>query len=167
MSLAPPACWTLRIVLVLALGTLSACGWRLQGAVQLPEVMAVTYIEADDRYTPFHRALRESLMASGARITQERRQATAIIHIETDRSGQRVLSVSARNTPEEFEVFYGVEFSVSAEGKSLIEPEELELTRDYSYEETAVLAKQREQSILKDALARELASLVIRQLAAL
>jgi hypothetical protein len=37
----------------------------------------------------------------------------------------------------------------------------------YSYDETAVLAKQREQAILREALARDLAGMVVRRLAAL
>ena len=62
--------------------------------------------------------------------------------------------VSARNTPEEYEVFYAIEYSVANGGGELIPPQKLELTRDYSYDETAVLAKQREQAILRGPRAR-------------
>jgi outer membrane lipopolysaccharide assembly protein LptE/RlpB len=41
------------------------------------------------------------------------------------------------------------------------------VTRDYSYDEAAVLAKQREQAVLREALARDLAGLVLRRLASL
>lgn len=160
-------------LLLLACSTLllAACGWRLQGTARLSEAMARTYIDAGDRYTDFNRALRESLRASGASVTDSRREATAIVRILKDDSGQRVLSVSARNTPEEYEVFYSVEYSVLAAGSNgeaeLIEPQRIELTRDYSYDTRAVLAKQREQAILREALARDLASLVVRRLASL
>jgi LPS-assembly lipoprotein len=78
-----------------------------------------------------------------------------------------VLSVSARNTPEEYEAFYVVEYSVEGPSGELIPTQKLELTRDYSYDVTAVLAKQREQAVLREALARDLAGLVLRRLAAL
>jgi LPS-assembly lipoprotein len=146
---------------------LSGCGWRLQGTTRLPEIMSVTYVDTTDRYTDFNRVLRESLEASGARVAGDRSQATAIVRIRKDESGQRVLSVSARNTPEEYEVFYTVEYSVESPTGELISPQKLELTRDYSYDETAVLAKQREQGVLREALARDLAGLVIRRLASL
>lgn len=129
--------------------------------------MATTYIETEDRYTDFNRALRDSLLASGARLARRASDATATVRILHDESGQRVLSVSARNTPEEYEVFYAVEYSVSNESGELIPPQKLELTRDYSYDATAVLAKQREQAILREALARDLAALVVRRLASL
>jgi LPS-assembly lipoprotein len=89
------------------------------------------------------------------------------VKIIKDQSGQRVLSVSARNTPEEYEVFYAVEYSVASGGTELIPPQKLELTRDYSYDTTAVLAKQREQAVLREALAQDLAGLVLRRLASL
>lgn len=129
--------------------------------------MAVTYVDTQDRYTDFNRALRDSLRASGAQLAADKRDATAIVRIHEDVSGQRVLTVSARNTPEEYQVFYVVEYSVSDQTGELIEPQRVELTREYSYDETAVLAKQKEQAILREALARDLAGLVIRRLSAL
>jgi LPS-assembly lipoprotein len=155
------------LVAACVLLALNGCGWRLQGTTRLPEIMSVAYIDTDDRYTDFNRILRESLEASGARVASDRNQASAIVRIRRDESGQRVLSVSARNTPEEYEVFYVVEYSVESQTGELIEPQKLELTRDYSYDTRAVLAKQREQAVLREALARDLAGLVIRRLASL
>lgn len=155
------------VLLLAAVVSFGGCGWRLQGTARLPEIMSMTYIDASDRYSDFNRMLRQSLESSGARLTADRAQATAIVRIRKDESGQRVLSVSARNTPEEYEVFYNIEYSVESTTGELIEPQQLELTRDYSYDETAMLAKQREQAILREALARDLAGLVIRRLASL
>lgn len=152
---------------VLAATLLSSCGWRLQGTTRLSPVMATTYVETDDRFTDFNRALRESLQASGARLTARPEEATAVVRILKDESGQRVLTVSARNTPEEYEVFYLIEYSVNGRTDELIAPQKIELTRDYSYDETTVLAKQREQAVLREALARDLAGLVVRRLASL
>lgn len=152
---------------VCAATLLSGCGWRLQGTAKLSPVMATTYVETDDRYTDFNRALRESLQASGARLTAKPEDATAVVRILRDESGQRVLTVSARNTPEEYEVFYLIEYSVNGRTEELIAPQKLELTRDYSYDERTVLAKQREQANLREALARDLAGQVVRRLASL
>lgn len=155
------------IVSALALMSLTGCGWRLQGTARLPETMAVTYVETSDRYTDFNRALRAGLRASGARLADRAGEATAIVKIIEDASGQYVRSVSARNTPEEYEVFYTIEYSVATQDGELIPPQELTLTRDYSYDEAAVLAKQREQNILREALARDLAAQVLRRLSSL
>lgn len=129
--------------------------------------MARPYVEAKDPYSDFTRAIRESLEASGARVVDNRADASAVLRIRIDDSGERVLSVSARNTPEEYQVYYAVEYSVEGEGSTLIAPDSIEVTRDYSYDETAVLAKQRERAVLREALARDLAAMIVRRLAAL
>jgi LPS-assembly lipoprotein len=160
--------WSAFATLGMVTFLLTACGWRLQGSAKLSDKMASTYIETEDRYTDFNRALRDALRASGARLAGRPEDATAVVTIIDDESGQHVLSVSARNTPEEFEVFYTVKYSVSSDdGVELIPPQKIELTRDYSYDETAVLAKQREGAILREALARDLAAQVLRRLSAL
>jgi LPS-assembly lipoprotein len=156
-----------QVALVWTALSLSGCGWRLQGTSQLSPTMTLTYVLAEDRYTDFNRALQERLRASGAQLTAQAADATAVVRIIRDQSGQRVLSVSARNTPEEYEVFYAIEYSVASRGTELIPPQRLELTRDYSYDTTAVLAKQREQAMLREALAQDLAALVLRRLASL
>jgi LPS-assembly lipoprotein len=155
------------LLIPLCLAALAGCGWQLQGTTKLSPVMATTYVETDDRYTDFNRALRESLQASGARLAQKKDDATAVVRIIRDESGQRVLTISGRNTPEEYEVFYSIEYSVNGRTEELIPPQKLEVTREYSYDETAVLAKQREQTVLREALARDLAGLVLRRLASL
>jgi outer membrane lipopolysaccharide assembly protein LptE/RlpB len=43
----------------------------------------------------------------------------------------------------------------------------VKLTRDYGYDESAVLAKEHEEGFLRDALAEEIADLILRRLAAL
>jgi len=165
--MAAPARWSRCALLLLVALAASSCGWRLQGIERLPSAMSVTYVDAADRYSEFNRALRESLNAAGAQLVNDSSQARAIIRVRRDESGQRVLSVSARNRPEEYEVYYIVEYSVEGVSGELLEVQMLERKRDYSYDEAALLAKQREQAVLTQALARELAGLVLRRLAAL
>jgi len=157
-----------RLLVMASCATMVGCGWQLRGTTHLPPLMVRTYVDSADRYSDFDRALRERLQASGAQLTDDRSDATAIIRVRKDQTGQRVLSVSAQNKPQEYEVYYAIEYSVqAAPDKELIGPQTLELTQDYSYAETAVLAKQREEESLRQALARDLAGLVLRRLAAL
>ena len=155
----------LRLVAVLLLPTLAACGFHLQGVARLPQAFATTQLVAEDRYTDFHRALEDALRASGCRVAAS--GATATLEVLTDDSGQRVLSVSASNTPTEYEVYYTVRYRVRIGDKEVLTPKVLTLTRDYSFNVTAVLAKEQEQDQIRTALARELAALVMRRLTAL
>jgi LPS-assembly lipoprotein len=151
---------------LLVLG-LSACGFHLQGRTPLPEAFAYTFIDTKDEQTDFVQDLRKALIASGARVIRTQGSSGATIDVHADELTERVLSVSARNIPTEYELTYKVEFSVTSSGKTLIEHEEISATRDFSFDETELLAKEREQEILREALARDLVALVMRRLAAL
>ena len=135
--------------------------------MQLPEAVRVVRVDSVDSYSDFYRELREQLRAAGAQLQADAAPANAVVRVRADQTGQRVLSVSKRNTPEEYEVYYTIEYAVDVGGATAIEPQRLELTANYSYDSTAVLAKQREQSSMQKALARELAIQVLRRLSAL
>jgi LPS-assembly lipoprotein len=159
---------TLRLCLVLvAAAVVAGCGFRLRGDVELSARMHAPYLEAADRYTPFYDELRQALVGAGAEIASFSQAATAVVHIHRDETGREVLTISARNTPQEYEVFYTVEYSVSVAGAEVLPRQRLTLTRDYAYDDTAVLAKQHEEDDIRESLARDLAALVTRRLAAL
>ena len=150
---------------MLGLLPLAACGFHLQGVARLAPAFAATQVVADDRYTDFHRALVEALRASGSTVAAN--GATATVEVLADDSGQRVLSVSAQNKPTEYEVYYTVRYRVKVGEREALAPRVLTLTKDYSFNTDAVLAKEHEQEQIRGALARELAALVMRRLSAI
>jgi LPS-assembly lipoprotein len=150
-----------------ALCLAAGCGFRLQGgAGALPPVTAQTYLETENRYSDFYASLRDALRDRGATIVESRQDASAVLRILEDDSGQRILSVSARNVPREYEVFYLVTFSLEADGGELLAPESLIVTRSYTYDETQVLGKSAEENELRLSLARDLAMRVLRRMSA-
>ena len=162
----PSALARLRALLLGALaGAAAGCGFQLQGAGVLPDAVATTYVEAPQRFTEFHLRLTDALAARGVELTESREEAGAVLRILEDESGQRVLSVSARNTPQEYEVFYAVGFSLEAGGAALIDNEFLVATRSYSYDPTQVLGMSAEEQVLREALAEDLARRVLRRIA--
>ena len=146
---------------------LQACGFHLRGEAPLPPVMAKPYVDTQDRYSPLYAALEQRLQAAGAAVAPNSADASAIINLRVDDTGRELLSVTADNKPGEYEVYYAAEFSVTKGGKELIPPKQVRLTREYGYNETAVLAKEHEEESLRVALAEEIADLIMRRLAAL
>ena len=139
----------------------------MRGATSVPPEMARTYIAADDQRSLFYRRLRDSLRNAGVNIVDSPVEATATFTILSDIPGQRVLSVSARNVPREFEVFYTVLYSVRTEDATLLEPRTQKLTRDYAWDETQVLGKEREEELLREAIVDDLVRIVLIQLSAI
>jgi LPS-assembly lipoprotein len=146
---------------------LGGCGFHLQGRQPLPAEFAYTFVDTQDEQTDFVQDLRKALIASKVNVIRTQGSSGATISVHEDELTERILSVSARNIPTEYELTYRVKFSVISGGKTLIDKEEISATRDISFDEAQLLAKEREQEILRAALARDLVALVMRRLAAL
>lgn len=155
------------VPLLVSVGVLAACGFHLQGRQPLPAAFEYTFVESKDEQTDFVQDLRKALLASNVNVIATKGSSGAVISVHEDELTERILSVSARNIPTEYELTYKVRFSVTSEGKTLIDKEEISATRDISFDEAQLLAKEREQEILSEALARDLVALVMRRLAAL
>ncbi len=157
------------MVLFAAFALLGAagCGFHLQGRQPLPASLASIHLDPKDTQSEFTLALRAQLAGAGAQLVPAATTGTATVRILHDEVVERVLSVSARNTPTDYELSYDVEVTVTAGGKELLAPELFSQSRVYSFDETSLLAKEREKDILVQALARDMASVVARRLSAL
>ncbi|MCC5860354.1 MAG: hypothetical protein JJT93_00420 [Gammaproteobacteria bacterium] len=142
----------------------AGCGFQLRGVIPLPPEMAATYIETPDRFSELHTSLREALRANGMRVVEDRREASAVVRLLQDETGERVLSVSARNIPREFEVFYIVEFELDVDGETRLRDQRIVQTRAYTWRETEVLGKAEEGRRIRRALADDLASRMLRRM---
>lgn len=129
--------------------------------------MSRTYISADDRYSQFYRKLRDELRNAGVQLVDSPAQSSAVFSILADETDQRVLSVSARNVPREYEVFYTIYYSVESGENTIIPPQTLTRTKDYTYDETLVLGKAREEEMLREAIVDDLVQVVLKQLSSL
>ena len=145
----------------------AGCGFRLAGSEPLPAVMARPYLQVQDSYTDFARAFERRLQDSGAQLQPVGQGASSIVEVTRDEVQRRVLSVSARNIPTEYELTYTVIVAVRTLDKELMPTQTLSLTRDYSFDENNLLAKEHEEDILRVQMARELAAIATRRLASL
>jgi len=151
-----------RLSLFALLLQVAGCGFQLAGSARLPAGMQTTYLASDAPRSEFYANLSDALRRRGLDLVSSRADAGAMLSISEDATGTNILSVSARNLPREYEVWYRVTFSLEADGQSLITDEPLLVRRNYTYDETQVLGKEREEQMLRRALAEELARQVMR-----
>jgi LPS-assembly lipoprotein len=129
--------------------------------------MAQTFIDVEERNSLFARELRAQLQSADVDIVDEVADATARLSITFEDTDQRVLSVSARNVPTEYEVYYTIEYAIDAGQRRLLEPQTLTVTRNYTYDSTLVLGKAREEELLRNAIVEDLVRIVLKQIATL
>ena len=86
-----------------------------------------------------------------------------------DESALRIANayITARNIPTDYELRYTVAFDVKGPDSQLLAPQEITLSKDYSFEENVLLAKEHEADILRGQMARDLATMAMHRLARL
>jgi LPS-assembly lipoprotein len=146
---------------------LAACGFRLAGSDPLPAVLAQPYLSLKDPYTDFSREFEHRLKGAGAALQSVRANSTATIEVTKDSVDQRTLSVSALNIPTEYELTYTVTFAVQGADKELLAPQTISLSKDYSFQESELLAKQHEADVLRQQMAQDLVTIAMRRLTSL
>ena len=157
----------LRTALVVLTLALAGCGYQLQGRVAPAPDMVPVFVEIPDRNTDLARELERALKVSKVPTTAALSDARAVLQIVQDRSGRKVESISARNRPQEYRVFYSATYRVVVGDEVILAPQNVTRTRIYTYDELEVLAKADEEPLLRQALAREIAGVIARRMASL
>ena len=153
--------------IIVATLVLSACGFHLQGHTPLPDVVKTPYVQTNDRQSEFAISLERAMISSGAHPVEQKNKASVVVNILKDDVVRRTLSVSAQNQPDEYELTYTVRFSVTAGDKELLPPTDISNVRSFAFAEQLLLAKNHEETILRQDMAHDLADMVMRRLTSL
>jgi LPS-assembly lipoprotein len=141
--------WLFRALLFVPL-LLTACGFQLRGSTDFPPGMSAVYIDAPDRFSPFYRELTKTLRETELTLSNNPIDADTVIRVLNDETGRRALSVSARNVPREYEVFYLVRFSVFIADEEVLTPQQFI-----------------QEEVLRESLAVDLVGLLVQRLGAI
>ena len=160
-----------NLIWLLILFMLSACGFHLRGALQLPDEFSSVYLSGKNSGSELLRDLKRILQTNGSQLQDNALDARAIIKIEDEITTQRVVSVDSQGRASEYELKLGIIFSVGlVEDKEhtgfRIKSKKLELVRDYIYDNEAVLGKSREKEILIRDMQRDASRLIMLQIQA-
>lgn len=146
-------------------GLLSACGFQLRGSAELPPQLKVTLLQAKSPWVGIAAALRNELETAGARTTSRADDATAVLKLTGVRSQKRVLSVGSGGKASEYELFEEVTFALhDSEGRELLKPQTVRLTRDLVFNQNQLLGKVAEADELREQMFRVLARQIITRI---
>ncbi len=155
-----------RAWLLVSAGALSGCGFQLRQAPRLPfRSLALVGFAPASRIAD---QLRQQLASSKVLLTDSPAHAEAVLEALADAREKSVVASTAAGQVREVQLRVKLRFRVATpDGKLLAAADELLLTRDMSYTETAALAKAQEEVLLYRAMEDDIVTQVLRRLAAI
>lgn len=149
----------------LALTLLAGCGFQLRGAYTLP--YESLYL-AMPEYSELGAGLKRAIRASGStRLTDTPDDAQARFVPSADAREKVILSLSGTGRVRELRLRYRYGYRIlDAKGRDLVPVGEIELTRDLTYDDSNVLAKEQEEVLLWRDMQNDMVQQIMRRLAA-
>ncbi|MBK8524231.1 MAG: hypothetical protein IPL58_08930 [Betaproteobacteria bacterium] len=156
----------MRVVLICIALLLSACGFQLRGAYTLPyESLHIALPDGSVIGAGLKRQIRAG---GGTRIVETREEAQGSFQQVADQRERQILSLSTAGRVREVRLRYRYSYRViDPKGRELVQTTGVELTRDVTYDDSAVLAKEQEELLLWRDMENDLIQQLLRRLAAI
>jgi LPS-assembly lipoprotein len=155
---------TLLLLTALLLTTLllTACGFHLRGQAGMP--FQTLYLDANAG-APFLTDLRRNLEANKVKLVSTAEQADVVLNIVSEIPEKQILTLGGSGRVNEFQLRYRVSLrAYDLKGQDWIPAEEIMLRRDYVYDDTKVLAKEAEETLLYQSMRSDMVQQIVRRL---
>lgn len=159
---------------------LAGCGFELRRLGGMP--FSTIYIDADihmgavaeggktvKQGSAIAAKLRNVLVAGGyTRVVDDPAQAEVILKISKEIRRRTILALSGAGQVSEYRLNYQMTYIVTSKaGQTLVEPNTIELVRDFSYNVSALLAKGAEENMLNLDMEDDAIQRIVRRLRSL
>lgn len=143
--------------------SLAACGFHLRGQATLP--FDTLYIPGS---SPLVIELKRNIAAgTRSKIVAGEKDAKAILGLTNELREKVILSFSTSGLVREYQLRYRVGFRLfDVKGRNYLPPSEIQLTRDVSFNEGQVLAKEAEDALLYRDMQTDMVQQIIRRVVA-
>lgn len=153
----------LLTVLILTVLLMAACGFHLRGHAGMP--FEKLYIETADPDMPFIGDLRRSLEASKVTLVDSAEQSDVVLNIASEVSDKQILTLGGSGRVNEFRLSYRVSLrAYDLKQQEWIPAVEIALRRDYSFDDTRILAKEAEENLLMQSMRSDMVQQILRRL---
>lgn len=153
-----------RALLLAALVLLAGCGFKLRGTAEVP--FQTLYIPGSSGGIALD--LKRNIQAgTAARVIDDPKQADAILEFSEEAREKDILSLTGTGRVREFQLRYRVGFRVhDGRGGQFVPQSTIQLTRDVTFNDAEVLAKEAEEQLLFRDMQTDMVQQIMRRLAA-
>jgi LPS-assembly lipoprotein len=150
-------------IVVLVLVT-TACGFQLRGQATLP--FETLYVAVPD-ISPIAIELKRNITAgTRTKLVRDPAEAQATLRVISEERGKSILSFDTAGRVRELQLRYRLAFRVhDAKGRDYLPQNEIRVTRDISFDDAQVLAKESEELLLFRDMQSDVVQQILRRLA--
>lgn len=153
------------VVIFLLSFLLAACGFHLRTVGDLP--FKSIYVQGAGT-SQMSRDLRRLLVGSGVKVVQDAEDAELVMEIMSEQYVKEILSLSGKGKVREYQLIYRTVFRLkNANAENWGAPQTVEQRRDFSYDDSAVLAKDQEEANLVTDMRTEAVREILRRVSSL
>ena len=155
----------MRILLLFAAIFLSGCGFQLRGTAALPfETLYMPPATAPGIALDLKRNIQAGTRTT---VVDDPKKAEAVLEFSQETREKHILSLAATGRVREFQLRYRVGFRVhDGKGGEFLPASTLQLTRDVTFNDIDVLAKETEEQLLYRDMQSDMVQQIMRRLAA-
>jgi LPS-assembly lipoprotein len=151
-----------KLLILLLVSALAGCGFYLRGTAELP--FASVYVPGATGGIALDLA-RNIRAGTNVKLVDEAKQAEAILEFTGEARAKEILSLTGAGRVREFRLRYRVGFRVhDGKGNDYVPHNTLELTRDVTFNDADVLAKESEEQLLFRDMQGDMVQQIMRRL---
>ena len=149
-----------KIVLIVALSLMTACGYHLRGSIALPTELKSVYLFGGAG--SLNEEIKAMLRASEGKIVSSPNDAGIVIKVLKEDMRRRIISVGQTGKSSEMELNYYLKFQFyDNQENPLLDEQTIELSREFFNDQTAYLAKENEEILISKEMYRQAARMLI------
>ena len=145
---------------------LAGCGFQLRGSGQQAMIPFKTVHLAIPENSPLSIELSRNILAQGeTEVVSERKAAQATIEILSEARDKSILSLNSQGRVREFNLTYTLRFRVTdKESRELMPESQISLRRNINFNESQVLAREAEETLLYQDMQSDLVQQLLRRI---
>lgn len=153
-----------KAFLVVLLLFLAGCGFRLRGTAEVP----FQTVHVPGATSGIALDLKRNIQAgTRARVVDDPKTAEAVLQFTEETRQKEILSLTGTGRVREFQLRYRVGFRVhDGKGADYVPPSTIQLTRDVTFNDAEILAKEQEEQLLFRDMQTDMVQQIMRRLAA-
>jgi LPS-assembly lipoprotein len=149
------------VILIMAL-LLSACGYHVRGALELPAGLKNVYLEGGS--AELREQFKRTMEISSVPLASSPETAGLIVKIFDEDSQRRVLSLSSSGTANDFELGYRFDYELlDSKNKVLMPRQPVEIKREYYNDQVAIIAKGNEEAVIRNEMYQQAVRTIVNR----